>query len=181
MSEVQSVIKNIQNIMRKDAGVDGDAQRLGQLVWMMFLKIFDDQEQNYELIDPKYRSPIPERLRWRSWAANPEGITGAEMLNFIERELFATLKGLEVVEGNTQAALVRSVFADTYNYMKNGTLIRQVVNKLNEINFNKKDDRHAFGDIYEHMLKELQSAGKTVRNGNQVRVRRPSRAHRRRV
>jgi type I restriction enzyme M protein len=159
MSEVQSVIKNIQNIMRKDAGVDGDAQRLGQLVWMMFLKIFDDQEQNYELIDPKYRSPIPERLRWRSWAANPEGITGAEMLNFIERELFATLKGLEVVEGNTQAALVRSVFADTYNYMKNGTLIRQVVNKLNEINFNKKDDRHAFGDIYEHMLKELQSAG----------------------
>ncbi len=159
MSEVQSIIKNIQNIMRKDAGVDGDAQRIGQLVWMMFLKIFDDQEQNYELIDPKYRSPVPERLRWRNWASNPEGITGVEMLNFIEGDLFPTLKGLEVVEGNVQAGLVKSVFADTYNYMKNGTLIRQVVNKLNEINFNKKDDRHAFGDIYEHMLKELQSAG----------------------
>lgn len=159
MSEVQSVIKSIQNIMRKDAGVDGDAQRIGQLVWMMFLKIFDDQEQNYELIDPKYRSPMPEHLRWRNWASNPEGITGVEMLNFIEDDLFKTLKNLEVVEGNVQAGLVRSIFADTYNYMKNGTLIRQVVNKLNEINFNKKDDRHAFGDIYEHMLKELQSAG----------------------
>jgi type I restriction enzyme M protein len=159
MSEVQSVIKSIQKIMRKDAGVDGDAQRIGQLVWMMFLKIFDDQEQNYELIDPKYRSPMPEHLRWRNWASNPEGITGVEMLNFIEDDLFKTLKNLEVVEGNVQAGLVRSIFADTYNYMKNGTLIRQVVNKLNEINFNKKDDRHAFGDIYEHMLKELQSAG----------------------
>lgn len=159
MSEVQSVIKSIQKIMRKDAGVDGDAQRIGQLVWMMFLKIFDDQEQNYELIDPKYRSPMPEHLRWRNWASNPEGITGVEMLNFIEDDIFKTLKNLEVIEGNVQAGLVRSIFADTYNYMKNGTLIRQVVNKLNEINFNKKDDRHAFGDIYEHMLKELQSAG----------------------
>lgn len=159
MSEVQSIIKNIQNIMRKDAGVDGDAQRIGQLVWMMFLKIFDDQEQNYELIDPKYRSPMPENLRWRNWAANPEGITGEEMLKFIEGDLFPTLKDLEVIEGNVQAGLLKNVFADTYNYMKNGTLIRQVVNKLNEINFNKKDDRHAFGDIYEHMLKELQSAG----------------------
>lgn len=159
MSEVQSVIKSIQNTMRKDSGVDGDAQRIGQLVWMMFLKIFDDQEQNYELTDPAYRSPMAESLRWRNWAANPEGITGEEMLKFIENDLFPTFKKMEVVEGNIQAGLLKSIFADTYNYMKNGTLIRQVVNKLNEINFNKKDDRHAFGDIYEHMLKELQSAG----------------------
>lgn len=159
MSEVQSIIKSIQKTMRKDSGVDGDAQRIGQLVWMMFLKIFDDQEQNYELIDPKYRSPMAESLRWRNWAADPEGITGEEMLKFIENDLFPTFKKIEVVEGNIQAGLLKSIFADTYNYMKNGTLIRQVVNKLNEINFNKKDDRHAFGDIYEHMLKELQSAG----------------------
>lgn len=159
MSEIQNIVKQIQNIMRKDAGVDGDAQRLSQLVWMLFLKIFDDQEKQLELIDPKYHSPIPEELRWRNWAENPEGMTGDELHTFIDKELFPTLKKLSVRDPQSSAGIVRNVFGDTYNYMKNGTLIRQVANKINEINFNKKTDRHQFGDLYEKLLKDLQSAG----------------------
>jgi type I restriction enzyme M protein len=157
---VSTTIKSIQDIMRKDAGVDGDAQRIGQLVWMFFLKIFDDQEQELELLQDRYTSPIPEKLRWRNWAADAEGITGDELLDFINNELFKTLKEMELNAGtNGRGIVVRSVFEDAYNYMKNGTLIRQVVNKINDIDFNRSDDRHTFGDIYEQILKDLQSAG----------------------
>ena len=156
---LQNVIKSIQDIMRKDAGVDGDAQRLSQLVWMLFLKIFDDKEQEYELIDPKYKSPIPNPLRWRNWAANPEGITGDELLDFVNNKLFKQLKDLAIRGVDQRGTVVREVFEDSYNYMKSGTLIRQVANKLNEINFNSQDDRHHFNEIYEHLLKSLQSAG----------------------
>jgi type I restriction enzyme M protein len=160
MTDVQNVIKQIQNIMRKDAGVDGDAQRLSQLVWMLYLKIFDDKEKELEYEDPSYHSQLPKELRWRSWAANPEGITGEELSRFIDTELFPALKKLSIKgELKESSAIIRSVFADTYNYMRNGTLIRQVINKINEINFNKKDDRHQFGDVYEKLLKDLQSAG----------------------
>lgn len=159
MSDIQNIVKQIQNIMRKDTGVDGDAQRLSQLVWMLFLKIFDDREKNLELIDPSYRSPIPEELRWRAWAENTEGITGEELYAFIDKELFPALKKLPASGGQSSGGIVRNVFTDTYNYMKNGTLIRQVANKINEINFNKKADRHQFGDLYEKLLKDLQSAG----------------------
>lgn len=157
---ISTTVKSIQDIMRKDAGVDGDAQRIGQLVWLFFLKIFDDQEQELELLNDDYRSPIPERLRWRNWAADPEGITGDELLDFINNDLFKTLKDLDLDAGaNGRALVVRSAFEDAYNYMKNGTLIRQVVNKIEEIDFNRSADRHQFGDIYEQILKDLQSAG----------------------
>jgi type I restriction enzyme M protein len=157
---LQNTIKSIQDIMRQDAGVDGDAQRLSQLVWMLFLKIFDDKEKEWELDDPKYKSPIPEKLRWRNWAANQEGMTGDELLDFVNSKLFKTLKN-GVLAGNPdpRAAIVRGVFEDTYNYMKSGTLIRQVINKINEVDFNKKEDKHHFNEIYEHLLKELQGAG----------------------
>jgi len=146
--------------MRKDAGVDGDAQRLSQLVWMLFLKIFDDQERERELINPKYKSPLPGELRWRNWATDPEGMTGDGLLEFVNNKLFKRLKDLSFDESeDPRAFIVREVFADSYNYMKSGTLIRQVINKINEIDFNKADDRHAFNDLYEHLLKELQSAG----------------------
>jgi type I restriction enzyme M protein len=157
---VSTTIKAIQDIMRKDAGVDGDAQRIGQLVWMFFLKIFDDQEQELELLSDDYASPIPEKLRWRNWAADAEGITGDELLDFINDDLFKKLKEMELNAGtNGRGIVVRSVFEDAYNYMKSGTLIRQVVNKINDIDFNRSDDRHTFGDIYEQILKDLQSAG----------------------
>jgi type I restriction enzyme M protein len=153
---IGTTIKTIQDIMRKDAGVDGDAQRISQLVWMIFLKIFDDRESEYELADD-YRSPLPEGLRWRNWAADAEGLTGESLLAFVDGELFKTLKALP--EGLKGASVVRAVFEDAFNYMKNGTLLRQVVNKINEIDFNSSKDRHVFGDLYEQILRDLQGAG----------------------
>ena len=155
---ISTTVKTIQDIMRQDAGVDGDAQRISQLVWMLFLKIFEDREQELELLDSTYTSPIPERLRWRNWAENEEGITGDELLNFVNNDLFPTLKGMQA-QGDPRVAVVRSVFEDAYNYMKNGTLIRQVVNKLNLIDFGSSKDQHLFGDLYEQLLRDLQSAG----------------------
>jgi type I restriction enzyme M protein len=146
--------------MRKDAGVDGDAQRISQLAWMFFLKILDDSESEYELRDSSYKSPIPDRFRWRDWAADPEGITGDALLNFVNNELFPALKELTLdVRSHDTGLVVRRVFEDSYNYMKNGTLIRQVANKINEIDFNSSKDRHLFGEIYEKILKDLQGAG----------------------
>src|SRR3989344_5836050 len=157
---LQSVVKNIQDIMRQDAGVDGDAQRLSQIVWMLFLKIFDDQEEQLELTTRSYASPIPAKLRWRAWATNAEGMTGDELLHFINNELFPGLKDLSVdPQKDPRGFIVREVFTDAYNYMKTGTLIRQVINKLDEVDFNKSEDRHHFNEVYEHMLKELQAAG----------------------
>ncbi|MFP4446554.1 MAG: N-6 DNA methylase, partial [Desulfosudaceae bacterium] len=157
---ITTAVKAIQDIMRKDVGVDGDAQRISQIVWMLFLKIFDDREQEIELKDDNYKSPIPDRLRWRNWAADPEGMTGDDLMDFVNNDLFRNLKNLKVRSGADQRALlIRSLFADAYNYMKSGTLMRQVINKINEIDFNRSSDRHLFNDIYEKILKDLQSAG----------------------
>jgi len=158
---LSAAIKSIQDIMRKDVGVDGDAQRISQMGWLLFLKIFDDQEIEYELTRDNYKSPIPKRLRWGSWAGNPEGITGDELMEFVNGDLFKTLKELPAdAAKNPRGFLIRSVFEDSYNYMKSGTLLRQVINKINEtVDFNKAQDRHLFGEIYETILKDLQSAG----------------------
>jgi type I restriction enzyme M protein len=154
---LSNTVKTIQDIMRKDVGVDGDAQRVSQLAWMLFLKIFDDHESELEVLRDNYKSPLPSRLRWRSWAADAEGITGDELTDFVNNDLFRNLKNLTATTG--RAAVLRAAFEDAYNYMKSGTLLRQVVNKINEINFNSASDRHLFGDIYEQLLRDLQNAG----------------------
>ncbi|RYE54428.1 MAG: SAM-dependent DNA methyltransferase [Sphingobacteriales bacterium] len=161
MSNVSGLIKSIQDIMRKDVGVDGDAQRLSQLVWLFFLKIVDDREEELELTEDNYKSPIPENLRWRNWATDKEGMTGDELLDFVNGLLFPTLKTKLITAGENgkQARVIKNVFEDAYNYMKSGTLLRQVINKICEINFNASADRHTFGSIYEQLLKDLQSAG----------------------
>lgn len=158
---ISTTVKSIQDIMRQDAGVDGDAQRISQLAWMFFLKIFDAREEERELLEDDYKSPIPEKLRWRNWASDPEGITGDELLDFVDNELFLTFKNLELPpDADKSGFIIRDVFQDAYNYMKFGHLTRQVVNKINEgIDFNKKEDRHIFNEIYEKILKDLQSAG----------------------
>ena len=157
---LSTLIKSIQDIMRKDVGVDGDAQRIGQLVWMFFLKIYDDKETEYELLDDAYRSPIPEPLRWRNWAADPEGMTGDELLDFVNIQLFPTLKNLQPAHDDKRGFVIRSVFEDAYNYMKSGHLMRQVINKIvGDVDFNKAQDRHLFGDLYEQVLRDLQNAG----------------------
>lgn len=145
--------------MRQDVGVDGDAQRIAQLVWMVFLKIFADKEAELELMEDNYESPIPEKLRWENWAADEEGMTGDELLDFVNNELFITLKDLPDVEPGTRGSIVKEVFRDSFNYMKSGTLMRQIINKINEIDFNSSEDRHLFNDFYESFLKNLQSAG----------------------
>ena len=156
---ISSTIKSIQDIMRKDVGVDGDAQRIGQLVWMLFLKIYDDKEQEWELFGD-YSSPIPEHLRWRNWAANAEGITGDELKQFIDNELFPALQNLQPKGDDQRAFVIKSVFEDAYNYMKSGQLLRQMINKIQEgIDFNKAQERHLFGDMYEQILRDLQNAG----------------------
>jgi len=161
MSNVSGAIKSIQDIMRKDVGVDGDAQRISQLVWMFFLKIFDDREAELELVEDNYQSPLPEHVRWRHWAQDAEGMTGDELADFVNLQLFPTLKEKLNLKGpqGIRAQVVHNVFEDAYNYMKSGTLMRQVINKISEIDFNTKNDRHTFGNIYEQMLKDLQSAG----------------------
>ncbi|WP_283787047.1 type I restriction-modification system subunit M N-terminal domain-containing protein [Bermanella sp. WJH001] len=157
---VSSVIKSIQDIMRKDAGVDGDAQRLGQLSWLLFLKIFDAQEEDLEFEHDDYRSPIPTQYLWRNWAADNQGITGDALLEFVNNDLIVNLKNLTApIDKNPRGFVAKEAFSDAFNYMKNGTLLRQVINKLNEINFHSTQERHLFGDIYEQILKDLQSAG----------------------
>ena len=159
---ITTAIKSIQDIMRKDVGVDGDAQRIGQLVWMLFLKVFDDRETEWELFDDDYRSPLPESYRWRNWAADAEGMTGDELMSFVDNELFPTLQNLGDDGGELRpvARVIRGVFEDAYNYMKSGQLLRQVLNKIQEsVDFNKAQERHAFGDMYEQLLRDLQNAG----------------------
>jgi type I restriction enzyme M protein len=157
---VRAAVKSIQDTMRQDPGVDGDAQRISQLCWMFFLKILDDQDAQLELMDPQYASPIPSELRWESWAADPEGMTGDDLLAFINNELFPKLKSLTAA--GSQAArqrVVRGIFEDAYNYMKSGQLLRQVINKINGVDFNNLAERQHFGDVYEQILNDLQSAG----------------------
>lgn len=157
---LSATIKSIQDIMRKDAGVDGDAQRISQLGWMLFLKIFDEMEEEWETIKDHYKSPVPKDLRWREWAADEEGMTGDELLDFVNNSLFPRLKDLKVRGKGDASRMVKDVFEDSYNYMKSGTLLRQVVNKINSgINLDTKAERHAFNDIYEQILRDLQSAG----------------------
>jgi type I restriction enzyme M protein len=157
---VRNTVKSIQDIMRQDSGVDGDAQRISQLCWMFFMKIIDDQDQQLELMQDGYHSPIPAKLRWRAWASDPEGITGEELLTFVNTQLFPQLKELSVAgKQGDRRRVVRDVFEDAYNYMKSGQLMRQVVNKINEVDFNNLAERQHFGDIYEQILTDLQSAG----------------------
>lgn len=160
MSNLTSTIKSLQDIMRKDAGVDGDAQRISQVGWMLFLKIFDEKENDWEIMNDNYKSPIRKDLRWRNWAEDPEGMTGDELLSFVNDTLFPTLKNMTLRHNKDAAKMVRDVFEDSYNYMKSGTLLRQVINKINtNIQLTSQADRHAFNDIYEQILKDLQSAG----------------------
>lgn len=151
--------------MWQDTGLNGDAQRIEQLGWMLFLKIFSDKDKELELLDDNYTSPIPDEFHWvkakGNWAGDDEGMTGDELLEFVDRKLFPALRNIDVSTGNRRALIVREVFEGNNNYMKSGINIRKVLNKLNEIDFNIAKDRHAFGELYETILKGLQSAGKS--------------------
>lgn len=162
MPNISSIVKNVRNIMRQDRGVSGDAQRLEQLGWLLFLKILDEKDQELELIREDYTSVIPEKYQWRNWATDPEGITGEELISFIDHPsdgLFAHLKNLKSTKFPQRAGLVREVFDGSNNYMKSGYELRKVINQLNGFDFNNSEDRHIFGTVYESILVELRDAG----------------------
>ena len=160
---ITNFVKRIQDVMRNDAGVNGDAQRIEQIVWTLFLKIYDEKEEEWELINDDYTSIIPDEFKWRNWAVdNKDGqaLTGDILLDFVNNKLFPALKNLEVSEDTPMnQMMVRYAFEDANNYMKDGILLRQVINIIDEIDFTEYEERHAFGSIYESFLKDLQSAG----------------------
>lgn len=171
---INNLVKRIQDIMRNDAGVDGDAQRISQMTWMFFLKVYDAKEEEWEMLDDNYKSLIPYELKWRNWAIDDHSnniITGDTLLNFINNVIFPFFKGREIefsgkkyrfeISQDTplKQRIVQYVFEDAANYMKDGVLLRQVINVINEVDFAEYKERHEFGTIYETILKSLQSAG----------------------
>lgn len=163
MSNLSEFTKRLRDIMRNDAGVNGDAQRIEQIVWMLFLKVYDAKEADWEMDEDNYVSIIPEECRWMNWAHDDKSgraLTGDALLNFVNNTLFPTLKTLPVdVNTPIKKSIVQTMFAEANNYMKDGVLFRQIINVIDDIDFGDYNESHAFGDIYETILKELQSAG----------------------
>lgn len=163
MSELGSFIKRLRDIMRNDAGINGDAQRIEQIAWMLFLRVYDAKEDDWEMDENNYESIIPEYCRWRNWAhddGSGNALTGDELLEFVNNKLFPTLKNLTVSpQTPIKKAIVKTTFEDTNQYMKDGVLLRQVINVIDDVDFSDYKESHAFGQIYEEILKELQSAG----------------------
>lgn len=160
---LSNFVKRIRDIMRNDAGINGDAQRIEQMAWMLFLKVYDAKEKDWEFDDEDYTSIIPEECRWSNWAVDDRSgnaMTGDNLLNFVNNTLFPTLKGLSVSKDTPiKKSIVKTTFDDANNYMKDGVLLRQVINVIDELELDDYEESHAFGDIYETILKELQSAG----------------------
>lgn len=163
MSNLTGFVKRLRDIMRNDAGINGDAQRIEQITWLLFLKVYDAKEQDWEFDDSDYKSIIPENCRWANWAVDDKSgkaMTGDTLLNFVNNTLFPTLKKLPVDKDTPiKKAIVQTTFADANNYMKDGVLLRQVINVIDELDLSDYDEIHAFGEIYENILKELQTAG----------------------
>ena len=161
MSNVGSFVKRIRDVMRNDAGINGDAQRIEQIAWILFLKVYESKEEVWEIDEENYRSIIPEQCRWRNWAHNPDGKapTGDTLLKFVDAELFPALKSLSTAGRPLRERVVQAVFEDANNYMKDGVLLRQIVDIVDELELDDYEESHAFGEIYETILKELQSAG----------------------
>ena len=163
MSNLAGFVKRLRDIMRNDAGINGDAQRIEQIAWMLFLKVYDAREQDWEFGDEDYQSILPEACRWQNWAHDDRtgaAMTGDRLLDFVNNTLFPTLKKLPVdADTPIQKAIVQTTFADANNYMKDGVLLRQVLNVIDELDLGDYQESHAFGEIYEAILKELQSAG----------------------
>lgn len=160
---LNNFVKSIRNIMRNDAGINGDAQRIEQIAWMLFLKVYDEKENDWEFNEDNYVSFIPEDCRWRNWAKDEgdgEAMTADTLLDFVNNTLFPKLKNLEVTpDTSIRNAIVRTTFQDANQYMKDGVLLRQVINVIDELDLGNYEESHAFGEIYESILKEMQSAG----------------------
>jgi type I restriction enzyme M protein len=160
---LNNFVKSIRNIMRNDAGINGDAQRIEQIAWMLFLKVYDEKENDWEFNEDNYVSFIPGNCRWRTWAKDDgsgDALTGDALLDFVNNTLFPTLKSLDVTPSTPmRSSIVRTTFEDANQYMKDGVLLRQVINVIDQLDLGNYEESHAFGEIYETILKEMQSAG----------------------
>lgn len=163
MSNISNFVKRLRDIMRNDPGINGDAQRIEQIAWLLFLKVYDAKDTEWKMGNKSYKSIIPDEIQWKNWAHEEKegaGLTGDELLNFVNNTVFPKLKGLKVTKDTEiRKAIVFTTFSDANQYMKDGVLLRQVVNVIDEIDFSDYEESHAFGEIYESILKELQSAG----------------------
>ena len=163
MSNLSSFVKRIRDIMRNDPGINGDAQRIEQIAWMLFLKVYDSKEKDWEISENKYVSIIPDELRWSNWAHDDKSgsaMTGDELLSFINTKLFPSLKQIAITPDTPmKKSIVRTTFEDANQYMKDGVLLRQIINIIDELDLSDYEESHAFGEIYESILKELQNAG----------------------
>lgn len=163
MGNLSNFVKRIRDIMRNDAGINGDAQRIEQIAWMLFLKVYDSKERDWDMDEDNYQSIMPDECRWRNWATDDrsgKAMTGDTLLNFVNNTLFPTLKGLAVTPSTPiKKSIVKTTFEDANNYMKDGVLFRQIINVIDELDLSDYEESHAFGDIYESILRELQSAG----------------------
>ena len=176
MGNISGFVKKIRDIMRNDAGINGDAQRIEQIAWMLFLKVYDSKENDWEFAEEDYQSIIPEPCRWRNWAheESGRGMTGDALLNFVNNTVFPVLKGNDIKDpiGNVliqgvqvdpttppKKQIVKATFEDANNYMKDGVLLRQIINVIDDLDLSDYEESHAFGEIYESILRELQSAG----------------------
>jgi type I restriction enzyme M protein len=157
-AKLAAVIKAARDAMRKDAGLNGDLDRIPQLAWILFLKAFDALEQNREVIEVNYRPAIEAPYRWRDWAADPNGPTGEALLAFVNGELLPYLRGLSGTDEHDPRDVLAAVFRETNNRMLSGHLLRDVVNKVSEINFLSSDDIHTMAHLYESMLREMRDA-----------------------
>lgn len=163
MSNLSNFVKRIRDIMRNDAGINGDAQRIEQIAWMLFLKVYDAKEQDWDIKEDNYVSIIPEECRWMNWAHDDRSgnvLTGDRLLDFVNNTLFPTLKELNVTPDTPiKKSIVKTTFEDANQYMKDGVLLRQVINIIDELDLGDYEESHTFGEIYETILRELQSAG----------------------
>ena len=163
MSSLTNFVKRLRDIMRNDAGINGDAQRIEQIAWMLFLKVYDEKEKDWEFNEDGYVSIIPENCRWSAWAHDDKSgkaMTGDTLLDFVNNTLFPALKGLEISSDTPiKKSIVKTTFEDANQYMKDGVLLRQVINVIDELDLGDYEEVHAFGEIYESILRELQSAG----------------------
>ena len=159
---LDNFIKSYRDITRTDPGINGDAQRLEQLTWMLFLKIYDDMEREKELLSDSYESIVPQGFHWREWAdtANDKALKGDELIAFIDTKLFPTLKGLEIPPGCPRfQSVVKTVFEDIHNYIKEGVVMHKILQLINELDFSDPISSYTFSTIYETLLNEMQSAG----------------------
>nr|MBA2443842.1 SAM-dependent DNA methyltransferase [Nocardioidaceae bacterium] len=157
-AKLAAAIKSARDSMRKDAGLNGDLDRIPQLAWLLFLKAFDGLEQNREVTESDFRPVIESPYRWRDWAADANGPTGDALLDFVTGQLLPYLRGLSGTGSEDARDVVAAVFRETNNRMLSGYLLRDVVNKVNEINFAASDDIHTMAHVYESMLREMRDA-----------------------